>query len=207
MTFWNQAIWRTPTRLMTAGTHSPTMAIPQFSMPRGVGPAEQGVDVEDPGRDDGRVAGPGLDPVAPADQVAGEVAELVTGVGVEPTVAVGDPLGELAEQDGQQHRADGDDAEHDDAHGARTGHDGRHREHAGPDDAADDEAGGRSQSQGVGLLLVAGRQRWTLGSGRWRRNALGSRRLGNYRHVDAELRRSDGAPLAAILDGWGEILR
>ena len=33
VTFWNQAIWRMPARLMMAGTHSPTMAMPQFSMP------------------------------------------------------------------------------------------------------------------------------------------------------------------------------
>ncbi len=157
--FWNQAIWRTPARLTRAGTHRPTMAMPQFSMPAGVGPAEQGVDVEDPGRDDGRVAGPGLDPVAPAHQVAGEVAELVAGVGVEPAVAVGDPPGELAEQDGEQHGADGDDAEHDDAHGAGAGDHGRHGEHAGADDAADDQAGGRGQAERVGLLLVAGGER------------------------------------------------
>ena len=35
VTFWNQAIWRTPARLMAAGTHSPTSAIPQFSNPLG----------------------------------------------------------------------------------------------------------------------------------------------------------------------------
>ena len=150
MTFWNQAIWRTPTRLMMAGTHSPTRAMPQFSMPARVVDAEQGVDVEHPGRDDGGVAGPGLDPVAPADQVAGEVAELVAGVGVEPAVAVGHPLGELAEQDGQEHRAHGDDAQDDDAHGAGTGDHGRHGEHAGPDDAADDQPGGRGQTRGRG---------------------------------------------------------
>ena len=138
-----------------AGTHSPTMAMPQFSMPADVGPAEQGVDVEHPRRDDGRVAGPGLDPVAPADQVAGEVAELVAGVGVEAAVAVGHPLGELAEQDGEEHGTDGDDPEHDDAHGARAGEHRRHGEHAGADDAADDQSGGRGQAQRVGLLLVA----------------------------------------------------
>jgi len=33
--FWNQAIWRTPARLMTAGTQSPKRAMPQFSMPLG----------------------------------------------------------------------------------------------------------------------------------------------------------------------------
>ena len=33
VTFWNQAIWRIPTRLTTAGTHRPTMAISQFSIP------------------------------------------------------------------------------------------------------------------------------------------------------------------------------
>ena len=157
MTFWNQAIWRTPTRLMMAGTHRPTMAMPQFSMPW-CGSAEEGVDVEDPRGDDGGVAGPGLDPVAPADQVAGEVAELVAGVGVEAAVAVGHPLGELAEQDGQEHGPDGDDAEDDDAHGAGPGEHGRHGEHPGPDDAADDQAGGRGQAEGMGLLLVAPRQ-------------------------------------------------
>ena len=120
-----------------------------------VRPAEQGVDVEHPGGDDGGVAGPGLDPVAPADQIAGEVTELVPGVGVEAAVTVGDPPGQLAEQHGQEHGAHGDDAEHDDAHGAGAGQHGRHGEHPGTDDAADDQPGGRGQPQGMGLFLVA----------------------------------------------------
>ena len=33
--FWNHAIWRIPARLMMAGTHSPTMAMPQLVMPAG----------------------------------------------------------------------------------------------------------------------------------------------------------------------------
>ena len=122
--------------------------------PTDVVPAEQGVDVEHPRRDDGGVAGPGLDPVAPADQVAGEVAELVAGVGVEATVAVGHPPGELAEQHGQQHGPDGDHAQDDDAHGAGAGDHGRHGEHAGAHDAADDQPGGRGQAEGMGLLPV-----------------------------------------------------
>ena len=31
--FWNQAIWRTPTRFTMAGIQSPSRAMPQFSMP------------------------------------------------------------------------------------------------------------------------------------------------------------------------------
>ena len=117
-------------------------------------PVEEGVDVEHPGRDDGRVAGPRLDPVAPADQVAGEVTELVARVGVEPAVAVGHALRELAEQHGQEHRADGDDGENGDAHGAGAREHGGHGEDAGPDDAADDEPGRGGQPEGVGLLLI-----------------------------------------------------
>ncbi len=33
VTFWNHAIWRTPAKLMAAGTHKPNRAIPQFSIP------------------------------------------------------------------------------------------------------------------------------------------------------------------------------
>ena len=124
MMFWNQAIWRTPARLMTAGTHSPNEGNAPVLHAARIVEVEQGIDVEHPGRDDGRVAGPGLDPVAPADEVAGEVAELVAGVGVQPAVAVGDPLGELAEQHGQEHRADGDHGEHGDPHRAGTGQHG-----------------------------------------------------------------------------------
>jgi len=115
--------------------------MPKFSIPLGWAKTEQSVDVEDPRRHDRRVARPGLDPVAPADQVAGEVAELVARVGVEPTVAVGDALGELAEQDGEQHGAHRDDTENGDAHGACTGQHCRHGEHPCADDAADDQPG------------------------------------------------------------------
>jgi hypothetical protein len=76
------------------------------------------------------------------------------GARVEPAVAVGHPLAELAEQNGEHHRADGDDPEHDDPHGAGAGQHGRHREHAGPDDAADDQPGGRGQPHGMGFVLV-----------------------------------------------------
>ena len=44
--------------------------------------------------------------------------------------------------------------EHDDAHGAGSGEHGRHGEDAGPDDAADDQTGGRGQAQGMSLLLI-----------------------------------------------------
>ena len=33
--FWNHAIWRMPARLTRAGTHRPTMAMPQLAMPEG----------------------------------------------------------------------------------------------------------------------------------------------------------------------------
>ena len=78
-------------------------------------------------------------PVAPADQVAGEVTELVAGVGVQPAVAVGDPPRELAEQHAQQHGAHARSRPARPAHCARPGQHRRHREHPGPDDAADDQ--------------------------------------------------------------------
>ena len=58
-------------------------------MPARVVETKKCVDVEDPRSDDRRVARPGLDPVAPSHGETREVAELVTRVGVEATVTVG----------------------------------------------------------------------------------------------------------------------
>ena len=35
MTFWNQAIWRTPTMLIAAGIHSPVRAMPKLVQAEG----------------------------------------------------------------------------------------------------------------------------------------------------------------------------
>ena len=144
--FWNQAIWRIADQVHD-GRHPQSDHGDAPVLHAGcVGPVEEGIDVEDPGGDDGGIARPGLDPVAPPDQVAGEVAELVSRVGVEPTVAVGHPLGELSEQQRQEHGADRDDTEDDDAHGAGPGQHRWHGEDAGADDAADDQSRGRSEA-------------------------------------------------------------
>ena len=103
---------------------------------------EQSVDVEHPGGDNGRVARPSRYPVAPPDEIAGEVPELVARVRVNAPVAVGHSLCQLAEQHAEEDGARTDDTEDDKRHRAGQGEYRRHREHTGADDAADDEPGG-----------------------------------------------------------------
>ena len=89
----------------------------------------------------------------------------MAGVRVDATIAIRHALGELTEQDREQHRAYRDDGENRDTHGARSREDRGHREHTGTNDAADDQCRGGGESQGVGLLLVAIRQRFGFGFG------------------------------------------
>jgi hypothetical protein len=93
--------------------------------------------------------------VSSSTSSAGEVAELVPGVGVQPAVGVRHPPGELPEQDRQRHRADRDDSQREQRARSGPGQHGRHREHSRPDDAADDQARCRGDAEGVGLLLVS----------------------------------------------------
>ena len=54
-----------------------------------------------------------------AGEIAGEVTKLMPGVGIQPTIGIRHPPGQLAEQDGQQHGADRDHGQHEQRTDAR----------------------------------------------------------------------------------------
>ena len=81
----------------------------------------------------------------------------MAGVCVKTTIAVRNASRQLSEQNCEEHRADGDHREHQDAHRARPRKDRGHGEDAGSDDAPDDEAGCGAQAERVRLRLVPGR--------------------------------------------------